>query len=525
MPPKKRLSHKKSTKDRLKKRYTFMRSLKRSKKPKSKKKLRRAGLNKEDASKYIGLLNEALKQMYQGEMLRDLFTKDILWTSGYLEIGMENGYRLMKEGNFQLDPSCNIVCLSNALLILTMIEQDYDELSDLQKLYLFFLHYFNRSGNDKSRKILPLAYALKKVDKEFEIATEYYQKKVAEKAKSKSIKTALKSIGKIEVRREGIKKIYRNYHDSSASGWSGPYTDDAEEDEDGNPQEYWINETGEFAYTDPALRYGQPPKNISVNICGDIDCLYLNEEVFIENPKLEKPLQEFCDHLILIFKGIIWLLMKEFSESQIYMYNIQSGGGNYWCDHHDCLDSVEEFETEEELEKHKNEVHDKESKSDSKSEIKYENKIELDLSIHILLQNTDCVLIPTNSIFYDDDTYKSGESLQKGDEWVYTNFRKIGPPRKRSYKMDKVLVRDLKDKFYLTATIFDSGFMDLEYLTEFMEGKMMPKLTKIEIIEQKLPNGTNIPQLREEIVNSITQHWYVAPKKEIYDNVVIQMAI
>ena len=70
-------------KDTLKRRYALMRTLRKSKKSKksktkksrgaTKKDVVKAGLRKEDSSKYIGLLNLALKHIYQGSKIDDVF--------------------------------------------------------------------------------------------------------------------------------------------------------------------------------------------------------------------------------------------------------------------------------------------------------------------------------------------------------------------------------------------------------------------------------------------------------------------
>ena len=149
-------------KDTLKRRYALMRTLRKSKKSRksktkksraavsgvdraaAKKDVVKAGLRKEDSSKYIGLLNLALKHIYQGSKIDDVFlsSDNVLWSSGFLEKGMLNGFRLINSTTNQLDPHCNTVCLSNALLSWTILKLDYHELSGLQKLYLFFLDYF-----------------------------------------------------------------------------------------------------------------------------------------------------------------------------------------------------------------------------------------------------------------------------------------------------------------------------------------------------------------------------------------------
>ena len=531
-------------KDTLKRRYAFMRTLKKSKKSKTKKKARKdvvkAGLRKEDSSKYIGLLNLALKHIYQGK-IGDVFlsSDNVLWSSGFLEKGMRNGFELMKKGDTQLDPGCNIVCLSNALLSLTILQLDYHELSDLQKLYLFFLDYLNREGNKNRSAYLPFDYAIKKIDKKIETASQYLKKKIDEKAKAKSIKTAQKSIDKLNAELDNYKRSYGRYY-----GHVSPWVHETSVND-----EYWTHEeTGEVVWDDPAITSylsGVVDPRELVDICGSTDCLFLNEEQFTKNPELVKPIEKFCDNLILIFKGIIWLLMKEFSDSDLHLYNTQVGGGDNWCEHDDCLDVTDPFTTKEELEKHMKEVHgdsivepmtepvtepttEPVTEPEPEPEQEYSDKITLDLSIHTLLQNVDCVLIPSYKIFWDHANYKDEPSLEWGDPWVYTNLHKVGS----EYKMDKMKVSDLKDKFYLTARLHWNEVSNKQtgLLNDFIKKgpnpeSIYPILRCIEIEENQLPNGKIVPQLQERIEGSITQHWYVAGQKEIYENVSIQMAV
>ena len=151
-------------------------------KRKKKKKSLRAGVKKELAPTYTALLNQAVQCMFQDES-KKVFTKecDILWTSGFIEKGAKKGFRLIQNDEYQLDPDCNVVCLSNAIIIYGIINEDgYHKLSHLQKLYLFFLDYLNRAGNDKKKEELPFEYAVRKIDKKLEIAKAYHKKKVDE---------------------------------------------------------------------------------------------------------------------------------------------------------------------------------------------------------------------------------------------------------------------------------------------------------------------------------------------------------
>ena len=146
---------------------------------KRKNKPQKALVKKELAPIYMALCNQAVQCMFQDES-KVVFTEecDILWTSGFIEKGAKKGFRLIQNDKYRLDPDCNGVCLSNAIIIYGIInEGGYHKLSHLQKLYLFFVDYLNRAGNDKVKQELPFEYAVKKIDKKLEIAKAYHKKK------------------------------------------------------------------------------------------------------------------------------------------------------------------------------------------------------------------------------------------------------------------------------------------------------------------------------------------------------------
>ena len=87
------------------------------------------------------------------------------------------------------------------------------------------------------------------------------------------------------------------------------------------------------------------------------------------------------------------------------------------------------------------------------------------------------------------------------------------------YTMDKTLVDDLRDDtMYLTADL--NRYTDLKKMNQFIEGEGdQPVLEYLQRTFETLSNGLKVPQLREEISNSISQHWYVSPLKSIEANV------
>ena len=430
------------------------------KKKKKKKSPPRARMKKELASTYTALLNQAVQCMFQDK--REVFTEefDILWTSGFIEKGAKRGFRFLKNDEYQLDPDCNVVCLSNAIIMYGIIEEgEYHKLSHLQKLYLFFMDYLNRDGNSNSKKELPFEYAARKIDKKLKKAKAYHKKKVDEKAKAKSIKTALKSINKIEIERKAIKDRYDSWHKDRAKYSSAMA---------------------------PA-----PPRNLRVNVCGETDCEFILENspgfkaahyALYGDVDISKVIEPFCKNMLYVFKGIIWLLIKEFSEGEIYIYS--------------------------------NGV-DPQPSDDS-------NKVQINLPIHSLVENTNSVLIPSAEIYGDPDTYDDEEWLEEDSSWVYTNMKKNRSTGE--YTMDKVLVDDLRDDtMYLTANL------NIEFPEEmdlFIGGEdwEQPVLEYLQRTFKTLGDGSKVPQLIENIHNSISQHWYVAPRRSISDNVQIRRA-
>ena len=85
--------------------------------------------------------------------------------------------------------------------------------------------------------------------------------------------------------------------------------------------------------------------------------------------------------------------------------------------------------------------------------------------------------------------------------------------------MDKTLVDDLRDDtMYLTADLH--RYTDLEGMNQFIEGEGdQPVLEYLQRTFETLSNGLKVPQLREVIYNSISQHWYISPLRSISDKV------
>jgi len=258
-----------------------------SKNVKKKNKSPKSFMKKELTSPYKVLCNQAVQCMFQDET-KEVFTEecDILWKSGFIEKGAKRGFRLIQNNKYQLDPDCNVVCLSNAIIIYEIIGKDgYHKLSHLQKLYLFFVDYLNRAGNDKMKEELPFKYAVRKIDKKLQTAKAYHKKKVDEKAKVRSIKTALKSINKIKIERAATQDRYETWHKE-------------------------LKKYKRILASSPAGARPPPPdvpRDLRVNVCGDIDCEFITETdpEFIKTAQgdvdISKVVGIFCENMLYVF--------------------------------------------------------------------------------------------------------------------------------------------------------------------------------------------------------------------------------
>ena len=241
----------------------------------------------------------------------------------FLEAGIKRGFALIKQRQENLSTDCHVVCLSHALITLSIIDKSFASLSVMERLFLFFLDYLNDSDDDLGQ--LTFEYTLRKIDEELSFANEYLQSKIDEGANSKTIKTTKKSIAKIEERKQEMIVHYEELCEWSALPqwpWSGPFATEPDDvDDNGDEVErYWIHADGlQKTYTDPSVLPGS-----GVDVCDNISCYFLNEEYRTKGAAMRLPIEKFCDMNNVLFKGIIWLLMKELSEGSLRQYIMPS---------------------------------------------------------------------------------------------------------------------------------------------------------------------------------------------------------
>jgi len=497
----KRLNHKKTkAKDKMKRKINPVRQIKKRKNLKKtpRKRAIKASARKEDSPKYIGLLNLALNIMG----VEDVFTEDdsVLersWsrTGSFLEEGIKQGLLLLEDyNNDKLDPDCNKVCLTNALIVWQILEKvKYsDKLSPNEELYLLCLYYLNRGSNQGDNKVLPLEYALLGIENKLDHAKKTYEEKVANKAQAKKIKKAKNYVEKLQNNKDEIEKKYTDHDPQWKNITAREAVGDMDSSDEGGGDEdtfWWHNvKTGEITHMDkpwsPELWEGKDDKREQIDVCRAVDCQYLFDSWAQKSPEMKKSVEKLCGNIVSIYKGLTFTLIKQFAEEEIYQYQLES----------DPTIS--------------------------------ETKIELDLEIFSLLENIDFVLIPDGPIICElSEEYE--EDIDKA-EWVYTNLYKGGDGH---YTMDRTLVSELKDKSYLVGRLDSSRISQLkEYagsasdIIDFCVGEpteriVHPMLTHIDLTKKHLLDGTEIVDISEHITDTITNHWFIADKSYISDRV------
>ena len=510
MGRRKRLNHKKTkAKDKLKRRYAPLRQIKKKKKnlKKTPRKMTikasarkgdlpepEPGARKGDSSKYIGLLNLALNVMD----VEDVFTEgdyvlERSWrgSGSFLEEGIKQGLLLLeKYNNDKLDPDCNRVCLTNALILWQILEKvkSSDKLSGNEELYLLCLYYLNRGSNQGNDKVLPLEYALSEIENKLEHAKKNYEEKVKKKAPGKKLRKAKNYAEKLQKDKDEIEKKYTD-HEPLWSEHFPPHIWGMETDED----VFWWknNKTGETKQMNkplsPTLWEGKDDKREQIDICRPTDCQYLFESWAKKSPQMKKSIEKLCDNIVLIYKGLTFTLIKQFAKEEIYQYQLES----------DPTIS--------------------------------ETKIELDLDIFHLLENVDFVLIPDEPIIRELSEEASIYKLPRTE--IYTNLQKFSADSDDHYTMDQTLVSELEDKSYLVGILDSSRISENKYydgsasdiidlcLGDGAERLVTPMLTHIDLTKKKLANGAEIVDINEHFRDNITKHWFIADKSYIYNRV------
>ena len=161
-----------------------------------------------------------------------------------------------------------------------------------------------------------------------------YEEKVAKKVQAKKIKKARNYAEKLQKQKDEIEKKYTEHEPQwrniTARGARGDLMEAS--DEEGRDDEdtfWWHNiKTGEIRKQDkpwsPELWEGKDDKREQIDICRAVDCQYLFESWAQKTPQMKKSIEKLCNNIISIYKGLTFMLIKQFAEEEIYQYQIES---------------------------------------------------------------------------------------------------------------------------------------------------------------------------------------------------------
>jgi len=241
---------------------TKKRSNKRSKKKKTNRQ-KRSVKNRNEARKYIEIMNIAYKQITSS--WHDIFDKDDYLLLSYIKQGIKKGWKILKDKNIIKEVKCNSLCMTMSILNSTLGRRKrLDQLNPVQKLYLFFISYLIDDSN-----LLPkeasLKHAIKKID------TRIMNKK--------------KDLIRYEEKKDNrnIKKCHK-------------YIERQESLKDQLIESEGLNKEGIASA-------------FKLDVCDSIDCQYLQEYKMEKGQKWNETYSKFCLNITEIFKGIVWLNM------------------------------------------------------------------------------------------------------------------------------------------------------------------------------------------------------------------------
>ncbi len=235
------------------------------KKKKSKtKKQKRTIKNRNEARKYIEIMNIAYKQITSS--WHDIFDKDDYLLLSYIKQGIKKGWKLLKDKNIVKEIKCNSLCMTMSILnsILGTEREKLEQLNPTQQLYLFFISYLTEDKN-LSKKEITLKHALKKIDTRI-----MDQKRKLLTYELKKDNRNIKKCEKFITKQEELKKQLIESNGLNKEGISSAF---------------------------------------KLDICNAIDCQYLNEYKMEKGKKWNETYSKFCLNITEIFKGIVWLNM------------------------------------------------------------------------------------------------------------------------------------------------------------------------------------------------------------------------
>ena len=179
----------------------------------------------------------------------------------YIERKIKEGWNIFQNKSKMLELHCHSLCLSTTIINYHLSKKKWNDLDELEKLYLFFISYF--SNINHREETIPLELSLKRIDQRIETETkklnEYKQQYGISHKKTKQCE---KNIKRHKKRKEELLK-------------------------------------GEGT-------------NFTLDVCNNIDCDYLIEQEklnYIKGKKEKKSFEKLCRNITYCFKGAIWILL------------------------------------------------------------------------------------------------------------------------------------------------------------------------------------------------------------------------
>ena len=464
---------------------------KKTKKKKSIKKTRNKQ-NKVTVKKYKELLNNSLLFMHGyslGEITYQEFTdKDYSFITGLLQQGIKEGWKIISQKQGIIDLRCHSLCCTVSIINYQLsLKNNFNQLTALEKLYLFFIYYLNPRSNIK--KELSHEASVKKIDELIQLQLDKYEE--SKKVKGENNKSTKQY--KKNYKRQLTKKVNMLKEKSTMDAY----------------------------------------------VCSSLDCSdILKTKKDTLNHKLS--IDKFCREVPVIFKGLVIKLMEEYKKKYLSnipsdsmlknmntysLYNLcneldpKSNGGNYsWADSIINDDTLSDEE--------KNQIFidyiDIYKELGAEGFMPKDNRymLELNLSEFIDKHRSDVLFIPTIHHYKEKDYYKEGEYKPvlktNNDLWVFTNYNM------KKGTIDKISINELqKNKYYITVVLdgddndfFIEGQQPVygRKLLDFIDGSRTPSIYSLDKEFKKKRKEFNCQEL---IMNSISMHWILSSKQGV----------
>jgi len=457
-------NHRKKNKD-----YSLIKPKKRKKRSK---RLRKAGSVKPPPLRheYLNVINQSVKSMLRSE--EDVFTTSDLnlliggngRTEGIILKGIMNELSAKSRPEYTIDPGCNSMCLTIALISWSILDKRFEQLSVQEKLFLFCVDYLSKE-EDLENDILPEIYAIRKLDMEMKLIELYYKNKVDQGASPRIIKRALNNVEKAITHRDSILSNYK----------------------EGTGQLY-------------------------VNVCDELDCRFINKDE-MSTPELGLSIMKLCKYLVIMFKGLLVQNMEVIRGNNKYTNKIT-------CRNKDCLGNGVEFDTNELLEKHMV-VHNE--NTDLRMYVSFDIKEILLKTEAVIMPLIDCYINSKDTDGYIDEWVYLCDSSSRTVKKVMVSDLKTD----RHY-VCATLDIDFIMKSSENETIKPTNIGEYidKIIREYIL-RSTDTLSYIEIEDKKLGNGSvrsNLTEVFEGTTHGLIEHWFVS-SKTVIENECIDIAV